>query len=940
LDDAVPVRNADTATKISKYADLGEDVDKFVGRRYRQMQFDLFNDAAGKTGQEFDDILNRTWAKMADDVVREFPEKAEALKGLLGDVQDDMVKALRESMDKGMLQSTSIDPRVYLPLQFNADVAQALKDATNNPRLGESLKDVFTNMRKHKTVEEFEEAIRKWARSVGAEIGPESVMEDSILTLWARRMYSHNRAVEQHKFLRKMWGRFGDKEQYAAGLGNLLGKQAKYSERIRKYQSVLDDVLPKAREAAERITEARTTAGMSIGQALDSARHAEREAAATIHSLLWELGDKADRGLLLKMETDMLRKLDVPQEVALRMADAYGMDDLAKAIRAIEPDPWEAGLKLGYEASLNKERAFEKAIIQASQAKPLEDLAREAGLASAIAEERAIRSGMSAAGMLLGFPMTGKQLVRAGMRGEKISGKLTKTQAMLRKVNQVIEAEKARGFIPKPKNMAFNSPEVAEFTKRMVQGLGRRTLPERVLNRINRFYKANLTVGFMGVPNVSFHVRNTMSGLTQSLTDPDVGFKGVKALWNTFTELPFIKLFGLKPTAAGRLSRALTNPAKYADTVADIMLKDAAGNVLYTGKQFVELAQKHNLIGALQTLDVFGRKGIISNAAKGRGGLKAFAREWMTNEKLPRAMMQSVEGNMRVNAFAELLKKGVEPAEAAARIKRMFVDYTVQSRPDRVLRDIIPFARFSTGTVPVVAAEAAKRPVFFSSVAKIPRVAQKSVGKNVLLPEYIQEQTPVPTGLTDEDGNPVVIGQLGVIHEELGKWLNIAQRPGPTLRKSLLGALSPGLKVPLEAMTGKDFFFGGDYGSYTRAPAWLRLTGLATKRTTKSGKEYYTVPGWVNAALSATPVSRQFSTVNQLMDERKSGVTRLVNVLTGIRAASVDQRRERLKRLEELLKQYRANGDVGTMQLYYALSKNDPELKEILDAYNAEKKGR
>jgi hypothetical protein len=47
-----------------------------------------------------------------------------------------------------------------------------------------------------------------------------------------------------------------------------------------------------------------------------------------------------------------------------------------------------------------------------------------------------------------------------------------------------------------------------------------------------------------------------------------------------------------------------------------------------------------------------------------------------------------------------------------------------------------------------------------------------------------------------------------------------------------------------------------------------------------------------------------------------------------------------LKRLEDLLKQYRATGDVGTMQLYYALSKNDPELKAILDAYNAEKKGR
>ena len=195
-------------------------------------------------------------------------------------------------------------------------------------------------------------------------------------------------------------------------------------------------------------------------------------------------------------------------------------------------------------------------------------------------------------------------------------------------------------------------------------------------------------------------------------------------------------------------------------------------------------------------------------------------------------------------------------------------------------------------------------------------------------------------GLIHENVNTLLSG-VGDVHSLLsgrdvtpGEWGSVA----------VLGALHPWLKGIMQYATGKDFFFGTEYGDYRRAPSWmtqvpgmesaLSATGLLTKETSKSGKDYYKVPRWYHPVMGMTPLNRLSNEIHKVLDERKNWVERLILSQTGVKIVSVDQERELRRALGEWLKDQVRAGDIGKLEVFFAQGELPPEAAEMLKYYN------
>lgn len=416
---------------------------------------------------------------------------------------------------------------------------------------------------------------------------------------------------------------------------------------------------------------------------------------------------------------------------------------------------------------------------------------------------------------------------------------------------------------------------------------GMDALPERggftqLLHLFNLVFKPAVTVGF-GVPTPAFHARNILNAAWQGLTDEDMG-------WRSFTFLG--------PKTIGVL-RNIDNPAA---------LAKMEGWGKYSAPEFADLLKKWGVTRAFAATE-------LTQSGMGGGALTKLLKGV---NYLPSKTMLLSEGAMRANMFGTLLQKGLAPAEAAARVNKAFVDYTMVSAGQRTVRDIIPFAQYYVGTVPNVLETIARRPRFATPVRELyTRTGAKREGKEPILPEHLRGQPIMPFG-KDAQGNPKYISQLGTIFDPLTMLQE--GNAAKTLRRTILGSMTPALKFPLEIATGKDFFFGGDL-TYGKTPPSLQKLGLPAQMDPRMRK-----------LIQSQPFARQINIIDKVVDERQTWLQKALNLLSGVKVESVDEERALQQLTRNYLQERAAAGDVRAINRFSAQNM-DPQLAEIIRNY-------
>jgi hypothetical protein len=412
---------------------------------------------------------------------------------------------------------------------------------------------------------------------------------------------------------------------------------------------------------------------------------------------------------------------------------------------------------------------------------------------------------------------------------------------------------------------------------------------------INYYYKPMLT---SHPQNLGFHVRNATAALFMGTFDPDIGFgQGAKAMAEALGIAPVVRKLGVdwRPNEVATFLRAMKGEA------ADLAALEGKMVGKYSAVEVVE--QLKGLVGGRRSqadiMQAIGKRGPLGQELA-RGGALGKYDSWTA---VGETMANHVEESFRASAYMDLVGKGINPTEAARRVERAFVKYDVNSHTERALRDVFPFARFMLGSS-AWAGEFMRRPRTLTPLA---RVQQSATEEGTILPESVQGGLSIPLW-KDANGETQYLTSLGTPHEAAMDLLGAATS-AEGLRKKGLGSIHPLLKLPLEAATDRNFFFGGEFGDYRNKPWWVP-GDLAQEIETPSGPRRE-VPGLLNEAIGATPASRFLKYGDLLSDDRKSLLQRGLRIGTGMRTVSVEQSRAARKALEK-----RAEVEVDRGRLY------------------------
>lgn len=439
---------------------------------------------------------------------------------------------------------------------------------------------------------------------------------------------------------------------------------------------------------------------------------------------------------------------------------------------------------------------------------------------------------------------------------------------------------------------------------------------------INTIYKTALYA-----PWPSSWVRNFASAMVQFGLTGEGG--GLRAMARTLMTAPLLRWLG-----KGR-----------GDHQIELLLKVATGNAADTEVKLAYATLRREKIGRYSGDEVLKGLGAVighgggildidSNAermvelaiqaaaAQDRRNPMTFFRKWA---QLGYHVTNHVENAYRVQHYVHLLQKGWAPKRAATATNRAMIDYTIQGGLDRWYRDLILFGRYGVGIVPPVAEAALRRPASVGIFAALQQASLAEDREPGLLPEYIRGGLgirlpgkenrwltslglPIEAAAEQVEGFDVIPGR---------DWLQ-----GP--RRKFLAGLTPPIRMPLEALTNRNFYFGDEWASYRRAPgAWKALTGQEE------------VPGWSNELIRSLPTSRALGTINRIVgtSEVEGPLEKLLTLGTGLRVRQIDTRRSAQRVIEKALEEAEGRGEVGRITRAYEREGHPltPEAKNLLE---------
>lgn len=487
---------------------------------------------------------------------------------------------------------------------------------------------------------------------------------------------------------------------------------------------------------------------------------------------------------------------------------------------------------------------------------------------------------------------------------------------------------------------------------------------------LNSLYKPLLT---SSPPGLRFRFRNNVSSPFQLMFHPDVGFVGLKAfldvlrndglvrwgirqfggegswkapLSSTAQALPdstilaqmtdeqrvawATQTFTRAITAPNEAERVLTRQGleQFHDLkIGPYTFKEAFG--ILDAVAGPRMTTRADLTAGVDNLEEF--LGLINKPMHHDPNLMGqFVRKFRKFVDFGQEMATESETQWRVLGALKFMEQGKSPVEIVSQVNRLFVDYSRNSELEGWLRGFIPFARFmigSTGWLKDIVANpsgAGKGLVGrFGSMQGLGTVSRALTSPGTdgteaspMVPSYVKETLALPLPWLDKEGNQAFLVSLGFPHEVVVNMLSLVSGRPESIRRVALGSLQPAVKTPLEAMLGRTFYFGTEFGSYRKAPWWAEHT-IATEVPGPDGTTRYEVPGTLNEVLNAFPTAGMESTLNRLSDDRRSIAGRLVNAMTGFQVQSVDQEAELQRRISDYLREQVRSGAVGELKVFF-----------------------
>ncbi|MCK4500472.1 hypothetical protein KAU11_08235 [Candidatus Babeliales bacterium] len=286
-----------------------------------------------------------------------------------------------------------------------------------------------------------------------------------------------------------------------------------------------------------------------------------------------------------------------------------------------------------------------------------------------------------------------------------------------------------------------------------------------------------------------------------------------------------------------------------------------------------------------------------------------FGQVFDTAFNAPSTMFNAVESNGRLGLFLDLRNKGMDATTAARNVQEAFLDYSVVTKENRALRDLIPFAAFITGSVKQQGKLLSKHPA-------VGVAANQVYGNDDSAPVYpwMEDQAHVRLPWEDTEGNAAYASGLGLPIEALNSVPNMTGGDmGRQFEQNVIGSSHPLLKTAYSAFSGHDPYFRSEYGSYGKDPL--------THKDSDAGRAYNVVAG----TGMIQPLDSLLRTIGKFTDERKSMPVALLDSLTGIKVQSVDEKRAIKQQLRAYLE---ANADKYTG--FYTKDKSDEEMQKIL----------
>jgi hypothetical protein len=506
--------------------------------------------------------------------------------------------------------------------------------------------------------------------------------------------------------------------------------------------------------------------------------------------------------------------------------------------------------------------------------------------------------------------------LREAMRTTRTPGQFVKLKQVLEKIG-FVSGDENGGALKKFLELTGH----ANADKKIIDAAGSIPVPADFADDLNRYMQSfkspeaaneilqavdsvtNLFKGGVTAPWPAFHVRNLFSGQWQnwaagqwsmkSLRDANAIMRGQSSA--ELTSIPVVRSelqrLGLQATpenAADVVRRmawqhnvvskyeslqAAGAPTAVGSTFGDFLTELPGGVAQGRGTPF----QPTDAIGMLRGQGTTWNP--VGSTMQGVGGATqtTFA---------PLAAGQHlghyIEGLNRLTPFIENLRKGVDPAEAAARVAATQVDYAGRAYTafeKGVAARLFPFYKFSKGMVPYTLSRLWESPG--GKLAQTIRAQNNASGSDASTPDYVAESASIPLG-QNEDGSQRYITGFGLPIEDAMSFL------GGGVRGGLMEAVSrmnPLVKAPLEWATGESFFQKGPQGGRDLEdldPTIGRILSNVSGET-----KAVDLPDSLEFLAANSPLARALTTVRTMTDPRKRDAAGALNLLTGVRVSDV-----------------------------------------------------
>ena len=433
----------------------------------------------------------------------------------------------------------------------------------------------------------------------------------------------------------------------------------------------------------------------------------------------------------------------------------------------------------------------------------------------------------------------------------------------------------------------------ADIISNIMSGMPPRNMVLGLLAKTNRIFKPAAVYGLF-VPRVNAITRNKVGGIFQALSTQELKtstqLKRVgNDLWGavadgwqkaTGSELPADRITQLLRESDDAFSSSGGSLSQLKKNLSKIKIEGLPNNI------------------ALEAYE----NGVLDTFVRSEDLLKGLSRSAKIKKMVdlmdvPGAMFQGLESRMRLASFADLRSGGYSSLSSGDIIREAFLDYRTTNAANRTLRDIIPFAAFTTGSIRQQGKYLSRTPAAAIGLAQLSGSPEEPV-----LP-WIGEQSSYKIG--EEGGDSQYVTSFGLPSEAL----NMIPTSGRDFERGVVASSHPLLKTAYGAVTGREPYFGTQYGSYDKTPEVLTWLGAGDRSET--GRKYRQLAG----TGLIQPIETIFQLVDRIADDRKSSPQRVLNLLTGVRVASNDR-------------------DLATRQILEEKIRNDPRIRQYIGYFS------